>query len=109
VLDLPGWYRPMANFRDGGLILVDGMTPELDGGADPLLADLGTPATRLDGDFGTLPISQGEWLYPEHGITLFLNTTSDKVLHLALYAPTTLDVYLGSLRPPLAKRPLPMP
>ena len=98
----------MANFRDGALILVDGMTPELDGGAGPLLADLGTPATRLDWDFGTLPISQGEWPYPERGITLFLNTTSDKVLHLALYAPT-LDAYLGSLRPPLAKRPLPMP
>jgi hypothetical protein len=67
-------------------------TPELEGGAAPLIADLGLPATRLDGDYGTLPIAQGEWPYPLRGVTLFLNTTSDKVLHLALYQPTTLEV-----------------
>ncbi len=109
LLDLPGWYRPMASFRAGALVLVDGMTPELDGGATALLADLGAPATKLDWDYGTLPIAQGERPYPERGITLFLNTTSDKVLHLALYQPTTLELYLRSLRPPLAKRPTPMP
>ena len=108
MLDLPGWYRPMASFRAGELVLVDGMNPELDGGAAQLLADLGTPGTRLDWDYGTLPIAQGEWPYPDRGITVFLNTTSDKVLHLAVYRPTTLDVYLRTLRPPLAKRPIPM-
>jgi hypothetical protein len=109
LLDLPGWYRPMASFRAGELVLVDGMNPELDGGAAPLLAELGAPATKLDWSYGTLPIAQAEWPYPDRGITVFLNTTSDKVLHLALYQPTTLDVYLRSLRPPLAKRPLPTP
>jgi hypothetical protein len=109
LLDLTGWYRPMASFRAGELVLIDGMNPELEGGAAPLIADLGLPATRLDWDYGTLPIAQGEWPYPERGVTVFLNTTSDKVLHLALYQPTTLEVYLRTLRPPLAKRPRPMP
>jgi hypothetical protein len=109
VLELPGWYRPMASFRGGSVVLVDGMTPELAGGAAPLLADLGAPAAKLDWDYGTLPIAHGEWPYPERGVTLFLNTTSDKVLHMALYVPTTLEVYLRTLRPPLAKRPAPAP
>ena len=37
VLDLAGWYRPMASFRDGDLVLFDGMNPELVGGFDRLM------------------------------------------------------------------------
>lgn len=108
LLALPGYYRPMASLRDGALVLVDGMNPELAGGAAPLLDDLGEPAAQLDWHYGTLPIAAGEWVYPARGITLFLNTTRDRALHIALYHATSLDDYTRSLRPHLRKEMRPL-
>ena len=102
LLELPGYYRPMANVRDGKLILVDGMNPEI-GDVPALLADLGEPKAKLDWDFGTLPFSEREFVYPERGITLFLNTERDKALHVAVFAATDLETYLETLRPHLRK------
>ncbi|MBD2198158.1 MULTISPECIES: hypothetical protein [Calothrix] len=111
LLELPGYYRPMASFRHNQLIMFDAMNPDLAGGFAPLHQDLGEPATRLDWHYGTLSIPTGEWVYPERGITVFLNTTADKALHIAVYQPTTLSEYERNLRPHLQKqvRPLRVP
>lgn len=103
-VELEGYYRPMANFRQGQLVLFDGMNPDLAGGFAPLHKDLGEPAARLDWYYGTLEIRAGEWVYPERGITVFLNTTADKALHIALYHSTTLAEYNRILRPHLKKK-----
>lgn len=103
LLELDGYYRPMASFRDNKLILFDGMNPELKDGFAPLYNDFGEPAARLDWHYGTLAIPNGEWIYPERGITVFLNTTADKVLHIALYQATNLREYQRALRPMLKK------
>jgi hypothetical protein len=102
-LPLEGYYRPMASFDGDRLILFDGMNPELAGGFAPLKADLGNPAARLDWYYGTLKIADGEWVYPERGITVFLAPEVEQALHIALYQPTTLDDYLKNLRPHLRK------
>lgn len=103
LLDLDAYYRPMASFDGPRLVLVDGMNPELAGGLAPLLADLGDPAERLDWFYGTLAIPRGEWVFPERGITLFLNTDADDALHIALYRPASAAEYLRVLRPNLRK------
>lgn len=108
VLDLPGYYRPTVSVRDGRVVLFDAMNPQLDDGLGPLSAALGQPATLLDYDHGTLPVRTGEWPYPERGITLFVNTTADRLLHVALYAAGTLDDYLRRLRPHLGKKRRPL-
>ena len=36
-----------------------------------------------------MPVDDGEWIYAARGITVFVNTDPDRVLHVALYAPTT--------------------
>ncbi len=109
LLDLPGYYRPMASFRAGKLVLFDGMNPELAGDFAALHADLGAPVARLDWYHGTLPIPAGEWVYPARGITLFVNTTADTALHIALYGATNLETYRSELRPHLRKRLTPRP
>jgi hypothetical protein len=103
VLELDGYYRPTVSSRDGIVVMFDGMNPELPGGLGPLSADLGRPAAMLDYSSGTLPVKAGEWPYPERGISLFVNTTAARLLHIALYAPTTLDDYERRLRPHLGK------
>ncbi len=106
-LDIAGYYRPTANMRDDVLILFDGMNPELAGGFARLHADLGEPAARLDWFYGTLEMPTGEWVYPERGITVFLDTEADKALHIALYPCADLDAYISTLRPDLQTRRLP--
>jgi hypothetical protein len=109
VIDLPGYYRPTVSVRDGAVVLFDGMNPRLTGGLDPLLSDLGDPQARLDYCHGTLPVDRGEWVFPSRGVTLFVNTTGDAALHVALFRPVALQEYLRQLRPHLGKtlRPLP--
>lgn len=105
VLDMGGYYRPTASIRDGSLVLFDGMTPELAGGTQRLLDALGPATARLDWYFGTLEVKGGEWVYPERGMTLFMNSTGDKALHIALYKSTDLKTYANTLRPHLRKEP----
>ncbi|MDQ2807307.1 MAG: hypothetical protein M3Z04_10420 [Chloroflexota bacterium] len=109
LLDLPGYYRPLASFCAGKLVLFDGTNPELAGGFAPLRANLGEPVARLDWYHGTLPIPAGEWVYPARGITVFVNTTAEEILHIALYRSTSLATYCSSLRPNLRKRLNPRP
>ncbi|MDH3600590.1 MAG: hypothetical protein OEU26_13220 [Candidatus Tectomicrobia bacterium] len=108
LLDIDGYYRPTASIRDNELVLFDGMTPDLLGGFARLRDDLGGPAARLDWFYGTLEIPNGEWVYPERGITIFLNTSTDKALHIAVYQRTDLDNYVSTLRPNLRKKLKPL-
>jgi len=99
VLEIAGYYRPTISVRDGAVVLFDGMNPAFEG--DP--AAFGSPGERLDYAHGTLPVPAGEWVYAERGITLFVNTTADTLLHVALYAPTSVPEYRARLRPHLGK------
>lgn len=101
VVDLAGYYRPTVSVRDGAVVLFDGMNPETDFAA--LVAALGEPEARHDYAFGTLPVPAGEWVYAARGLTLFVNTDPDRVLHVALYAATTPGEYAARLRPQLKK------
>ena len=107
VLEVPGYYRPTVSIRDGRLVLFDAMNPELAGGFAPLHATLGEPDARLDWVYGSVPFPKGEWPYPARGITVFVNDTEDRALHVALYRATTLATYRAELRPHLAKQALP--
>jgi hypothetical protein len=101
VLGRDGFYRPTINVRDGAVVLFDAALPQVDFLA--LMADLGEPEERHDYTFGTLPLDDGEWIYAQRGITVFVNAEPDRLLHVALYAPTTAAEYAGRLRPHLAK------
>jgi hypothetical protein len=83
------------------------MNPEHE--LSPLVDELGDAPERLDYAHGTLPVDGGEWVYADRGITLFVNTTAEELLHVALYAPTGVADYRARLRPHLGKtlRPLP--
>lgn len=102
LLSLENYYRPFLYFVDGKPILFEGMNPELVD-LENLLQVLGDPETRLDWDFGTLPITMGESVYPRKGITLFMNSNGDKLLHIGLYEPTSLEAYLEMIRPSFRK------
>lgn len=104
ILDTPGYYRPMVSARNGIVVLFDGMNPELDGGWARLAKDLGEPETKLEWMDSGVSTPAGEWVYPARGITVFLDTQTNTPRHLAVYAPSTLDVYERALRPKFGKK-----
>jgi hypothetical protein len=106
LLELEGYYRPMASVRDGAVVMFDAMNPDLDGGWAALAADLGAPEATHDWVYGTVPMAGGERIYAKRGITVYINRDGDDILHVALYAPTTPDAYARDLRPDLQKKPL---
>lgn len=103
-VELEGYLRPSIAFVDGEPVLFEAMGPQLSG-LETLKDSLGQPLAMLDWDFGTLPLPGAEYVYPQRGITLFLNSTLDKVLHICLYPSTTLEDYMLHVRPHLGKKP----
>ena len=97
---LRAWFVPETNY----VVLLDMAYPELQPNLSTTLAALGKPKAKLDTYFGTLPIPQGEWIYPERGLVLFLNEAANTIFHLAVMAPTTLTQYQTQLRLSLRKR-----
>ena len=108
LLEVGGYYRPMAYVREGAVVMFDGMNPTLDGGWAALSADLGPPEATLDWVHGTVDMPGGERVYASRGITVFINPENDVVIHVSVYVPTTGDGYIKRLRPSREKRPLPM-
>lgn len=107
ILDLEGYNRPSLYFAKGQMVMFEARSPELAGELKDLIAHLGEPAAKLDWDFGTLPMPKGEWIYPDRGITLFLNGEQETLFHIAVYASTNLETYLARLRPSFLKKRLP--
>jgi hypothetical protein len=103
LLDITGYYRPLASVRDGEVVMFDGTNPELDGGWSALASDLGTPDATRDFVYSTVTMSGGERIHATRGITIFLNPENEMVLHVAVYAPTTVEDYEKRLRPSLDK------
>jgi hypothetical protein len=101
--------RPRISVRQGRVVLFDATHPQLDFAG--LMADLGDPDERHDYVHGMLPVGEGEWIFAGRGITVFVNTSFDRLLHVALYAPATAHEYRACLRPHLGKtmRPIPTP
>ena len=63
-----------------------------------LVAKLGRPAAKLDAFFD-IKMKKSEWVYPERGLTLYVNPENHVLLSAVGYAPTTLKNYLRTLRP----------
>jgi hypothetical protein len=88
------------------LLLVE--YPEFEGWPE-LLKQVGEPVAKLDSYLGTLLIPGSEWVYPERGLTLYVNPENRALLRLAVYAPTTLERYEAELRLSFKVRLLPLP
>jgi hypothetical protein len=107
-VDVPGYLNPHLYFVEGEAVLFEAMVGPHLLFFKELVKELGKPADKLDWDFGTLPLPASEYVYPARGITLFLNTDKDRALHIGLFAPTTLAMYMENLRPRFGKKRLPL-
>lgn len=107
LLDLPGYYRPLAFSRNGVVVLFDGTNPSLSTGWGDLSADLGRPSATLDWVHGTIAMRAGELVYAKRGIAVCLNPENLFVIHVSLFVPTTLEDYVNHLRIDRRKKALP--
>jgi hypothetical protein len=83
------------------LTLVDGVD------VDVLLRGLGKPAAELESYLGTLAIARSELVYPERGLTLYVNPENGILLRAVAYEPGKLEHYMRRLRLDLRARRLP--
>jgi hypothetical protein len=107
LLDIDGYYRPMAYVRGVCVVMFDAMNPVLDGGWGALSADLGRPDATQDWVHATTAMPGGVRIYASKGVTIFLNPRNDFVIHVSLYAPATVEEYITRLLVNWEKRPIP--
>jgi hypothetical protein len=104
LLEIGGYYRPMAYVRNGAVTMFDGMNPTLSCGWTELSDDLGTPEAKLDWIHGAVKMTGGERVHAGRGITVFINPENDFVIHVSLYVPATVEEYIRRLRLTREKR-----
>ena len=93
-------------FPDGVRVWMDGqrvvmLETEVLGDAshlEALVAKLGRPAAKLDAFFD-VKMKKIEWVYPDRGLTLYVEPHKHALLSVVGYAPTTLKNYRRNLRP----------
>ena len=89
------------------VLLLDVKYPQIDPDLPTLVAQWGEPAAKLGSYLGTLLLPESEWVYPQRGVTLFINPKNNILLRLAVYPPTTLESYQERLRLNLQRKRLP--
>lgn len=95
-----GYAYAVAFAREGRLILFQGLYLEMEETlVKTLVTALGEPESRERWWLGTAHMPNTEWIYPDRGITLFLNSAGNHLTYILLYAPTTLEYYMQYLRP----------
>jgi hypothetical protein len=94
-------------FADSEIRLLDAEGP-LDGlPFAALAAPLGEPEAKLDTWFGFARVAAGEWVYAARGIAFAGDSSCRQIHRLWVFAPTTVEHYLQTLRVDLRQRPLP--
>ncbi|MBE9183028.1 hypothetical protein IQ268_31325 [Oculatella sp. LEGE 06141] len=108
-LHLPGYGQPVRLWftENEQVLLLDVAHPSPSASLETLLAQLGEPDAKLDTHWNVLSLPQSEWLYAQRGLALWINPENQVILHLAVFAPTTLEQYSHTLRLDLAQRRLP--
>jgi hypothetical protein len=105
---VPGYDEPVQIWFEGQrVLLLLAEYPEFESWP-ALLKQLGEPVERLDSHLSTLLIRGSEWIYPERGLTLYVNPENRALLRLAVYPPTTLARYQAELRLSFKRRRLPL-
>lgn len=95
-----GYYQIVVFAREGRAVLLQGRSPKMEETlVETLVAKLGEPSGREIWWHGVSQMSNTEWIYPDQGITLFLNTEGSHLSYIVLYSPTTLEYYMKYLRP----------
>ncbi len=93
---------------DSKVLMIDARYPTLPVSPQALLEHFGPPAECLESYLGPLPIESAEQVFPEHGITLYINPDNGKLLRIAVFNPVSLAEYLRRLRLDLRTTRLPL-
>ena len=93
---------------ENSVLLLDGDSPALTTELTAVLESIGEPDAKLDAYLGTFSIAESEWVYAGRGLTIYLDPEDLTLFRIVVYAPTSLDKYMESLRLNLQTRRLPL-
>lgn len=108
MFEVEGFNQPIRVWvEEDTVLIIDMKAIELSSNLSSILATLGEPEVKLDSYIGTSLIEQGEWVYPNRGIALFMHPQSQRLDHITLFPATTLIDYEAKYRLHLRTRRLP--
>ena len=88
---VPNYTEPVRVwYRAEKVVLFDVAYPDF---LQDKLSALGEPPVRLDYFWRRLLIRKGLWVYPARGLALYVNSDNGALIHLTVFAPTSLEQY----------------
>jgi hypothetical protein len=97
-----GYSAPLeVQVARSAVVRIDGERPQLAGGLEAHLVALAAPAGKLPYHADVVKIADGEWVWPERGIAIYLNPDHRFVNRIALFRGTDLPTYQRELEPNL--------
>jgi hypothetical protein len=89
--------------RESRVVLLDFENPSDDFEVSRIL---GPPSAKLSVAWGFATLEDGEWVYPERGLSAIVLSTG-MAAHLYGFTPASVDAYVRSLRVDRVRRPMP--
>ena len=95
-------------FREDSIVLIEIGYPVLPYPSHELLRNLGEPEIKLNYYLDVMPIPNGAWVYPDRGLTLFLDAGHTEVMWVALFQSCSAAKYLEEVHPETRVQELPV-
>ena len=86
-------------FQENSILLIEIKYPILPYPSEVVLEHFGPPDIKLDYQLDIMPVSHGAWVYPNRGLTLFLDSSHTKLMGIALFHSCNIAYYLEQLHP----------
>lgn len=85
-------------YRSGKFLRLDAEYPDIDLHSADLFAGLNPAISKMDYSFGITTIHNGEWVYPDLGVSLFFNGDHNRIIKVTIFLPVGLDRYIKEIR-----------
>jgi hypothetical protein len=85
-------------YRSGKFLKLDAEFPDIDLLFPDQFKGLDHAVTKMDYSFGGTTIRNGEWIYPDQGISFFFNGDHNRIIKVMVFLPVNIDIYIKEIR-----------
>lgn len=85
-------------FRSGKFLKLEAEYPDINLFYPDQFEGLGDDVNKMTYSFGGFAIADGEWVYPQMGISFFFNGDYNRIIKIVIFIPATIEKYISEIK-----------